>query len=103
MYRQKQKRFALRLGATMSDGVVETKASTFDVSRDGFGVSSDWTWPCGSRVTLRLATPAGNAVARAVVRHSGGGIMGLQLLARGPGLARLVDRVIAPGVQRSSQ
>ena len=80
--------------ATVTDGVVETSARVVDVSRGGVALSSDALWELGSRVRVRLRLSCGkSAVARALVRQTDNGRMGLELLAVGPRFSLLFGTV----------
>jgi hypothetical protein len=94
--RRIQHRFSLDLAASVSDGVIETKATTVDASANGLAIRGPWTWAPGSRVTVRLTTPRGGAVARAVVQRVDEDVMGLSLLVLGPRFAQLLEPSTSP-------
>ena len=90
------------LTATVSDGLIETRASSIDVSKNGIAIESDLTWEPGARVTLRLRLDDGkSAVARAFVQRSEYGLMGLVLAAVGPAFAKLLDLTLSESTCRS--
>lgn len=94
---RKASRFPLALRATVGDGLIETQASSVDVSSSGIAITSDVTWQPGSRVTLRLRLRDGrSAVARARVERSEYGLMGLSLAAVGPSFSKLLAATLFP-------
>jgi hypothetical protein len=89
--RRSHSRIRLELPARVGDGVVETPASSVDLSDGGVLLKSDWTWPLGTELTIRLAVGEARSVAaRAVVQRADGERMGLCLGLRGPAFRRLV-------------
>lgn len=85
--------FAARM---LRSHVLALVAATVDASADGLAIRGAWTWAPGSRVTIRLTTPRGSAVARALVQRADDDVMGLSLLVLGPRFARLLESSTLP-------